>query len=260
MNKINCKYILCFFAAILLVSCTSRKKIIYFQGDLNGLETSKNYNPVFHTDDLLSIVVMGMDAETVKPFNLPVSNGSPATIGGYSQGIPAPAGYLVDPDGNIDFPSIGKIKVAGLLRNVFIDSLKIKLKPYLTNPNILVRILNYKVTVLGEVHYPGSFTIPNERISLPEAIGLAGDLLISAKRKNVLVIRDEQGRKTKYNVDLTSKDLFSSPVYYLNQNDVVYVEPNRTKINSASVNATNVALIVSMTSLILTLIINVRIP
>ncbi len=234
--------------------------MIYFQGDLNGLETSKNYNPIFHTDDLLSIVVMGMDPETVKPFNLPSANGVPGTMGGgYSQGIPAPPGYLIDADGNIDFPSIGKIKVAGLSRNVVIDSLKIKLKPYLTNPNILIRILNFKITVLGDVHYPGTFTIPNERITLPEAIGLAGDLLISAKRKNVMVIRDEQGKKTKYNVDITSKDLFSSPVYYLNQNDVIYVEPNQTKLNSASINTSNVALIVSLTTFLLTLIINLRI-
>lgn len=258
MSKSSCNYLLYFFVSLLIFSCAPRKKMVYFQGDLNGLEISRNYNPVFHTDDLLSITVMGMDAETAKPFNLP-STGTPNTVGGYSQGIPAPAGYLVDLDGNIDFPYIGKIKVAGLSRNVFIDSLKMKLKPYLTNPNILVRILNFKVTVLGEVHYPGSFTIPNERITLPEAIGLAGDLLISGKRKNVMVIRDEQGKKTKYNVDLTSKELFSSPVYYLNQNDVIYVEPNQTKLNSASINPSNVALIVSVTTFILTVIINLRI-
>jgi len=258
MNKISSKVILYFVVSILLFSCTSRKKIIYFQGDINAVEASKNYSPVFCNDDLLSIVVMGMDAETVKPFNLPTSNTPQASMGGYAQGIPAPSGYLVDTDGNIDFPSIGKIKVAGLSRNVFIDSLKNRLKPYLSNPNIIVRILNFKVTVLGDVHNPGTFTIPNERISLPEALGIAEDLYISANRKNVTVIREDQGKKTKYTVDLTTKDLFSSPVYYLKQNDIVYVEPNQAKINSASINPTNVALMVSLTSLILTLIIKLR--
>lgn len=231
--------------------------MIYFQGELNGVETNKNYNPVFHTDDLLSITVMGMDQETVKPFNLPIVSTSLGS-GGYAQGTPTPPGYLIDIDGNIDFPLIGKIKVAGMARNAVIDSLKIKLKPYLTNPTIIIRILNFKVTVLGEVRTPGTFTIPNERITLPEAIGIAGDLLITGKRKNVIVIRDEQGKKTKYSIDLTSKDLFSSPVYYLNQNDVVYIEPNRARINSSSISQTNGALIVSATSLLFTLFVFLR--
>ncbi len=257
MNKISCKYILYFFISFLLVSCVSRKNMVYFQGDIKG-EASKSYNPVFHTDDLLSIIVMGVDPETAKPFNLP-SNGTTSSMGGYSQGTPAPSGYLIDTDGNIDFPFIGKIKVGGLSRNAFIDSLKIKLRPYLTNPSIIVRILNFKITVLGEVHDPGSFTIPNERITLPEAIGLAGDLSIFGKRKNVLVIREEQGKKVKYSVDLTANDLFSSPDYYLNQNDVIYVEPNKTKLNSTAINPSNAALIVSVTTFILTVMINFRI-
>lgn len=252
MNKIGNKILLCILVSVLFVSCTLRKKMIYFQDDLNGLETYKNYNPVFHTDDIISITVMGMDPETVKPFNLPLSSSSQTNSANSS-------GYLVDAEGNIDFPIIGKIKVAGLSRGVVIDSLKNKLKPYLTHPSILIRILNFKVTVLGEVHFPGTFTIPNERITLPEAIGLAGDLLISGKRRNVLVIRDEQGIKTKYIVDLTSKQLFTSPVYYLNQNDVVYVEPNQTRLNSTAINPQNAALMVTVITFILTIMINLRI-
>ncbi len=252
MNKIGNRILLCFLVSVLFVSCTLRKKMIYFQDDLNGLETSKNYNPVFHTDDILSITVMGMDPETVKPFNLPISNSLQTNSA-------SPSGYLVDSEGNIDFPIIGKIKVAGLSRGVVIDTLKNKLKPYLTSPSILIRILNFKVTVLGEVHFPGTFTIPNERITLPEAIGLSGDLLISGKRRNVLVIRDEQGIKTKYIVDLTSKQLFTSPVYYLNQNDVVYVEPNQTRLNSTAINPQNAALMVTVITFILTIMINLRI-
>ncbi len=233
-----------------LASCAAKKKMIYFQGDLGNQEANKNYNPVFHTDDVISIIVMGMDAETVKPFNLPAQNITNSLGGGYSQGIQTPIGYLVDVNGNIDFPVIGQIKTAGLTRSAMIDSLKLKLKPYLSNATILIRILNFKVTVLGEVKTPGTFTIPNERVTLPEALGIAGDLLITGKRKNVMVIRDTEGKKTEHRIDLTSKDLFSSPVYYLNQNDVVYVEPNRPKINSSVINQVNAAIIISAASLI----------
>ena len=257
MKKNLCYYLLSFSISVLFFSCIPRKKVIYFQGDPSSAEINKNYNPVFHTDDLLSITVMGMDAETVKPFNLPIQSGM-LSPGGYAQGTPTPPGYLIDIEGNIDFPLTGKMKVAGLSRTTIIDSLKLRLKPYLTNPTIIVRILNFKVTVLGEVRNPGTFTIPNERVTLPEALGIAGDLLITGKRKNVLVIRDQEGKKTKYIVDLTSKDLFSSPVYYLNQNDVVYIEPNRSKINSSAVSQTNAALLLSATSVLLSLFIFIK--
>lgn len=245
-----------FFYLILFViffnSCTHQKKIIYFQGNLAVTEANKNYSPLLRTDDLLSITVMGSDDQAVKPFNLPII-GMNQSIGGYLQGAPTPPGYLIDSDGNIDFPVIGKIKLGGLTRSAAIDYLKEQLKPYLSTPTILIRILNYKITVLGEVRNPGTFTIPNERITLPEALGIAGDLQITGLRKNVLVIRDVEGRKTETRVDLTSKDLFSSTVYYLQQNDVVYVQPNRAKINSSVVNPSNVSLVISIISLFVTL-------
>lgn len=257
--KKNIYYLLTVLASVLLISCTPKKKMIYFQGEMGQVEANKNYNPVFRSDDLLSITVTGLDQETVKPFNLPTINAMIGS-GGYSQGTPTPPGYLVDIDGNIDFPVIGKIKVAGMTRNVLVDTLKSKLKPYLVNATVIVRILNFKVTVLGEVHNPGTFTIPNERVTLPEALGIAGDLLITAKRKNIIVVRDVEGKKTKYNIDLTSKDVFSSPVYYLNQNDVIYVEPNRAKMNSSAINQTNAALILSATSILITLFVLLRQP
>jgi polysaccharide export outer membrane protein len=244
----------CFFCmlALILFSCTERKKLVYFQGTIANSETNRSYNPVFQPNDLLAITVTGIDAETVKPFNLPVV--SSLGTSGYQQGAQPPPGYLVDPDGNIEFPLVGKVKIAGLTRSTIIDSLKTKLKPYLANPTILIRILNFKVTVLGEVRNPGTFTIPSERVTLPEALGIAGDLLITAKRKNILVIRDVDGKKTEYKVDLTSKDVFSSPVYYLNQNDVVYIEPNRARINSSVVNVANAGVFISAVSLIVTVV------
>lgn len=250
---------LCFICLPVLImlalgSCTSRKKLVYFNSKeaLSGEGVNKNYDPVLKTDDVLSITVLGIDPEAVRPFNIPVTTVN-QNIGGYSQGAPTPQGYLIDPQGNIDFPVIGKIKIAGLSRSSAIDTLKACLKPYLNSPTILIRIINYKITVLGEVRNPGTFTIPNERVTLPEALGIAGDLLITGVRKNVLVIRDVDGKKTETRVNLSSKELFSSPVYYLAQNDVVYVEPNRAKINSSAVNTANISLVVSVVSLLVTM-------
>lgn len=237
---------------LVLNSCTSKKNMIYFQGSLTNTETNRNYNPILKTDDLISITVLGMDEIAVKPFNLPVLNIN-QSLGGYTQGAPTAPGYLIDSDGNIDFPVIGKIKLGGLSRSAAIESLKENLKPYLNNPTILIRILNYKITVLGEVKNPGTFTIPNERITLPEALGIAGDLQITAVRKNVLVIRDVDGKKSETRVDLTKKEVFTSPVFYLQQNDVVYVEPNRAKVNSSVVNPSNVSLVISVISLFVTM-------
>lgn len=250
VNRIHFLYIL--FCAILFSSCTNTKNLIYFQGELAKSEANKNYSPILHADDMISITVIGLDEAAVKPFNIPFNNLS-QNMSGYVQGAQSLPGYLIDKDGNIDFPVIGKIKLAGLERTAAIDMIKEKLKPFLNNPTILIRILNFKVTVLGEVKNPGTFTIPNERITLLEAIGIAGDLQITGVRKNILVIRETDGQRSEIRINLTSKELFTSPVYYLQQNDVVYVQPNRAKINSSVVNASNVSLIISTMSILITL-------
>lgn len=239
-------------ALLFFSSCANKKKFIYFNSasSIQNSDANKNYNPVLKTDDLLSIMVTSPEMDAVKPFNLQTSNYFNNNIGGYATGAPTPPGFLIDADGNIDFPVIGKIKLAGLSRTAAVELLKEQLKAYVNNPGVQIRILNYKVTVLGEVRNPGTFTIPNERITLLEAIGIAGDLNITGVRKNVMVVRDVDGKKTEYRVDLTAKDLFASPVYYLNQNDVVYVEPNRTKINSSVINPANAGIIISAVSLI----------
>jgi len=248
------KYLIIIISILLLSSCASRKKMAYFQGELENVE-AKNYTPTLVKDDLLAITVMGLDPEAVKPFNMPVTDVSSRAMGGYTQGTPTPPGYLIDADGNIDFPVIGQIKLAGLTRSEAKNLLQEKLAAYVNNPIVNIRILNFKVTVLGDVKSPGTFTIPNERISLPEALGIAGDLNITGERQNIIVIRDVDGKKTQYEVDLTSKELFSSPVYYLNQNDVVYVEPNRAKRNSSAINPGNASVMVSAISLVVSVLI-----
>ena len=128
------------------------------------------------------------------------------------------------------------------------------MKSYLNDAIVIIRILNYKITVLGEVKNPGTFTIPNERITLLEALGIAGDLNITAVRNNILVIREIDGKLTETRVDITKKEFFNSSVYYLQQNDVVYVEPNKVKINSALFNQTNVSTGISVVSLLVTIL------
>lgn len=245
-----------YFVILLLYAmvsgCTSKKNLVYFQGSDSSKVTS-NYNVVFQKDDLLSVTVMGLDQDAVVPFNLPTALLYPSNIGGYAQGAPTPPGYLVDGEGYIDFPIIGKIKFGGLTRTEAAEELKKRLAEYIAKPSVNIRILNFKITVLGEVRNPGTFTIPNERVTLPEAIGIAGDLLITGVRKNALVIRDVNGIKTETRLDLTSKDIFNSPVYYLQQNDIVYIEPNKAKVNSSVVNASNVGVAISVLSLLITL-------
>ena len=162
--------------------------------------------------------------------------------------------YLVDTNGEIDFPVLGKIKVGGLTRDETINLLKSKLSPdYIKDPNVNIRIANYKISVLGDVNRPGSYNIPNERITVLDALALAGDVRISAQRNNVLIIREEAGEKMQYRVDLRSNKLLTSPVYYLQQNDVVYVEPNYASVQSASSNS-NTTLFISLTGLIITIV------
>ena len=250
-------YRLLFYSLLLLtlINCTNKKNIIYFQGALKNNPGNSNYTPLLKSDDLLSISVNGPDLDAVKPFNLPIQTALNTNNGGYSNGAPTQPGYLIDADGNIEFAFIGKIKLGGLTRTEACELIKEKLKPYLLNPIVLLRILNFKITVLGEVRNPGTFTIPNERITILEALGIAGDMNITAVRKSVMVIRDVNGTKTEFKIDLTSKEVFSSPVYYLNQNDVVYVEPNRAKINSSVVNTANAGIIISAISLIVTILV-----
>jgi polysaccharide export outer membrane protein len=224
---------------------------VYFQGQPTEYTSNSSYNPTIKPDDLLSILVMANDEKSTMLFNLPQELGN-NLYGGYAQGAPTPPGYLVNSDGNIQFPIIGDIQLAGMTRTQAIEKLKEELSSYIVNPTISIRILNFRVTVLGDVRNPGTFTIPNERITVLEALGIAGDLLITGERENVLVVRDDDGKKREYRIDLTSESLFSSPVYYLQQNDVIYVEPNRAKRNSSVINASNTGIVISSLSLILT--------
>jgi polysaccharide export outer membrane protein len=244
---------LLFILVLQFSSCVSKKDIIYFQNDeIDQMKVSNSYGTIIKPDDLLQITVTAIDADAVKPFNLGTVNVS--VTSNNAMGLQQQLNYLVDTKGEIDFPVLGRLKIGGLSRDELITLLKSKLEPdYVLNPNINVIITNYKVTVLGDVRKPGSYNIPNERITILEAIGLAGDLNISGQRNKVLVHREEDGKKIQYSVDLLSQELFTSPVYYLQQNDVVYIEPNYARIQSASANS-NTNLFISITGLVITMV------
>ncbi|PWK19971.1 polysaccharide biosynthesis/export family protein [Xanthomarina spongicola] len=224
-------------------SCVSSKEIIYFQDEpLNSLSTVNfNSDIVYKPNDLLTINVSALDPETVKPFNLPVITNSISSL--RPQGDIKMQTYIVDLNGNIEFPVLGSIKIGGLNRFQATQMLKERISEYVTDPIINIRVTNFTITVIGEVNGPGTYTIEDERISLLEAIGLAGDLTIHGKRENVFLIREQDGVKRFTKFDLTSINVINSPSFYLEQNDVVYVEPNKAKIRSASYNQNYIVII-----------------
>lgn len=246
------KYILICLTITFLTSCVSKKKIVYFQNDeINQELVSNDFVTTFKSDDLLQITISAKELESVAPFNLPVANFMQV---GKGMGQMQQQTYLIDSKGYIDFPVLGKLKIGGKTREEVVQMFKDKLDPdYVKNPTINIFIANFRVTVSGDVARPGTFTIPNERISIVEALGLAGDLNPTGQRNNIKVIREEGGKKKIITVNLLSKEVFTSPVYYLQQNDLVYVEPNQAKSQYAAYNP-NTGLFVSIASLLITLI------
>jgi polysaccharide export outer membrane protein len=245
------KYYFSLFSLLLIISsCSIKQKMVYFQQENEINSEIKNANPKIKIDDLLSINVYSSDITASIPFNLPIP--TQQTNSGYTVGNQAQPGYLVDSQGDINIPIIGKINVKDKTRAEITDLLEQKLSEYLVKPVVSIRILNFKITVLGEVNNPGTYTIPNERISVLEAIGLAGDLTLMGLRQNILIIRDENGIKKQFRIDLTKSEFMNSPFYYLQQNDVLYIEPNKTKINSSRINTSNIGIVISAISLIIT--------
>ena len=225
---------------LLLTGCGSVKKTVYFQDIDEGVEQqiAQQYEVKIHQDDLLSIVVNSTNPELAVPFNSPVVSHQ---IGGNPYGQATVLGYLVDNKGTIDFPVLGEIYVEGMTRSQLTEYIKNRIisEDYIKDPIVSVKFLNFKVSVMGEVGRPGSFNVTGDRITLLEALSMAGDLTIYGKRDRVAVIREEGGqRKVKYH-DLRSASLFESPYYYLQQNDIVYVEPNKRKAQQSEINQNN---------------------
>lgn len=227
-----------FFLSILFLgACGVPKDVAYFQGvdQLSPEEIEKmsqTYTSKICPDDLLSITVTAWDPTVVTPFNPPpysyASQGD-ITVQSSSQ----LQTYLVDQEGCINFPVLGKIEVAGLSKQELRETLQNRISKYVKDPIVNVQTINYKVTFMGEISRSGSITVRNDRLSILDAIGQQGDLTINANRKNILVIRDNNGIKEFGRIDLTDPAVFASPYYYLRQNDVVYIEPNDAKKRNA---------------------------
>ena len=244
--KVYTRCIVLLLCIAFITSCASRKEVVYFQ-DTGNFETIVNNNDFvskFKVDDLVSIHVSSLNPEASEPFNL--------FRGASEGGIQAEqVDYLVDQAGEIDFPVIGKIKIEGLSPNELRILLRDRLSDYLKDPIINIRLRNFTITVLGEVNAPGTYPIAGEQITILEALGLAGDLRITGVRENVLVIRDFNGTKVYTRIDLTSKNMVKSPVFYLTQNDVIYVEPNKSGITASSLD-NRATIAISIASLLIT--------
>ena len=254
MKKIMYYGILLMSISMLSISCVSKESMIMYQNIETYNDTDvQPFTTSVQADDLLMIIVSAKDPLTAQPFNLfsnlSVNPNDQASGSQVQQQL-----YLVNSDGTIEFPVLGKIQVGGKSREEIISYLKSELSKYIVNPIINLRIMNYRVTIKGEVRNPGTHTISSERITLNEALALSGDLTIYGNRKNILVVREMNGKRTSTRVDLTQADFINSPFYYLKQNDVVIVEPNKTQINSSAVGP-NVQLALSGASILISLVI-----
>jgi polysaccharide export outer membrane protein len=241
-----------FVVGILLMnSCASRKDLVYFQPDSTALHTSYELNaPKLQAGDILTISVTADDIRATQPFNQVNAYSASGTIQNTNPFLPT---YTIDNNGYIDFPKLGKVKLMGRTRTEAIDYLRQEISKYIVDPGVNINIRNFRVTVLGEVRTPGTYTIENDRITLLEALGLAGDLTINGVRNNVLVLREQSGVKQEYRVDLTKRDALNSPVYYLAQNDVIYVEPNGARVQSSKYTQNN-SLFISIAGIVITII------
>nr|WP_243739229.1 polysaccharide biosynthesis/export family protein [Flavobacterium sp. 245] len=238
----------------LFFSCGSKKDVVYYQ-NIDGMTAQQNANSYeikLQPDDLLMILVSADDPEVAIPFNLRTYSTTNNNRLDVTRGQETVQLYLVDQSGNIEFPVIGKLKVSGLTRTEALKMLQEKIGTYIKNPIINLRIMNFKISLQGEVNLPGTYPITSERVTLVEALSMAKDLTIYGRRDNILVIREVDGVKSYNRVDITKSDFINSPFYYLSQNDVVYVEPNKTRINSSAVGP-NTSVIISAISILVSL-------
>ena len=228
----------------LLASCVTTKNVTYFQGS-DPLDTIryaklKNIEPLIsriQSDDILAVNVSSLSAESNEVFNFP--NMTPIITsnlpGNSTNGMARtqPLGYLVDPNGYIEMPLIGKVQVNNLLLEEAATKIKQELTKFLKEPTVSVRYLNQKFTVIGEVNRPGVYNLLNNHVTLPEAIGVVGDLTIFGRRDNVMLIRTTEGKREIIKLNLNGREVLESPYYFIRNNDIIYIEPTKGKITSS---------------------------
>ena len=240
---------------IFIVGCTSQKKLSYFnqlnEGAADSINSKSNFlhEAKIKSGDLLVITVTGSDPNSVAVFNLPIiTYAAPGSENFY--GVQSQQPYTVETDGTINFPILGKLNLKGLSRSEAVEIITGRLTEYVQNPIVNVKFLNFNVTVLGEVVKPGQYPINNERTTILDALGMAGDMTPFGRRENVLITREHNGKLQFARLNLNDVDVFNSPYYYIQQNDVIYVEPN----NVRSISSQNIPLFLSSISTLATLI------
>ena len=223
-----------------MFSCKPKENMVYMEKEKNIAESKINqavfYGAHIQSGDVLDIKVTAFDENAVRPFNLYSMNNStsPGQMNGQTAQL-APQGYLVDNEGFIYFPVLGKLYIKGMTLAQLRADLEKRLLTYLAEPLVSIKQLNFNITVLGEVKKPGQYTNPSDKITVLQALGLAGDMTDYGNRTNVKLIREEEGISKTYVIDFTDKNITSSPYYYMQQNDVLYVEPDMIKKKSANI-------------------------
>lgn len=250
------KLVIPLLAVLSLAACTPNKKLtensVYFR-NLNDSMLKKaiaEYEPVFQKGDILYIGVITPNEKSAKLFNMPNFYGGSDNVsgtGGAQSGATNTQGYLVDERGEITFPMLGRLQAAGLTKASLTENLTKGIKQYVDSAIVSIRLMNYRVTVIGEVMKPGTYSIPNERVTILDAIGLAGDLTLYGRRDIIRVIRTTNGVRETGTLNLNTGDIFNSPYFYLRQNDLVYVEMNDRKIpNTDQANLRKLSVIIGI--------------
>jgi polysaccharide export outer membrane protein len=252
------KYLLSAIMIATLTSCISHKELVNFQEgpDWETLSKSNLTQPVLiiQPDDILSITVHSFDMASAAPYNISFNS---AAAQGAVASISTPGGFLVDAEGYIDFPVLGRIQIGGMTISEAKNKVQQLVSQQLVDPVVMVRFMNFRITVIGEVAHPATYTIPDQKINLLEAIGLAGDLTTYGKRDNILVIREVNGKREFGRINLKDKDVFNSPYFYLAQNDVIYVEPIKQKANTIADQSTKILPWLTVAVTMLTLLVTI---
>lgn len=248
--------IICILGGI-LSSCSTKQEVLYFQNlhNENFVEIIDSITyPKIESSDILDIRITALEQKSIIPFQFekPTLEGSSTRAS--NRGIAAARleGYLVDKDGNINYPQLGKIQVSGLTTQEVEEKVEKLLSSYITDPTVAVRLVNFKVSILGEVTAPGTYSVDEGLLTLPQALGMAGDLSIKGRRENVLIIRNQGDRRQYKYIDLTKTDWLNSDYYFLKQGDIVYVEPNKSKVKEAGF-VTNVGTVMSVISFLISM-------
>ncbi|WP_257668504.1 polysaccharide biosynthesis/export family protein [Parapedobacter tibetensis] len=258
-KKSNCIITCLFFLSCCFTACVSTKETVYFSDispDSPRVKLPEYHEPIIQVDDILHITIQTLDGSSTAAIN----QFSGGTSDAGSQATPmsgaAPGGYLVDEEGQVTIPILGRLQVAGLTTSEVRRRITKDASRYFNDPTVQVRFSNFKITVIGEVAKPATYTVPNEKVTILDVLGMAGDLTIHGKRDNILLVRENNGEKEFIRFNLNSQDIFNSPYFYLKQNDVIYVEPGKGKIASTNAARTQAISIAATVVSILTLVIS----